>query len=249
MRLPNSKTMFLNTVNDVRCMHVTSASLPPSTTMSESPPPPFLLFVMIDELCWELVKYLRVPDLFRLRCLTRFMKLLVDAVLPRRFSINRSLRDYFNHPDAFRLLQARTGAVISGSFARNFFTVDFRTRPALDLYVSYEAASAVGTWLEVNGYQFSPFGARLHSMAHQSMQAPNYGWHAGDFLNAVRRMRAHLHTPNFYINGVLGVFEFIKVVDGHPRRVQLVAVRCSPAETILSFDSSTRIFFSHMTCY
>lgn len=86
-------------------------------------------------------------------------------------------------------------------------------------------------------------------MAHQSMQAPNYGWHVGDFLNAVRRMRAHLHTPNFYINGVLGVFEFIKVVDGHPRRVQLVAVRCSPAETILSFDSSTRMFFSHMTCY
>lgn len=207
--------------------------------MSDSPQPPLIVFLSIDELAWEILKHVRVPDLLRLRRVNHFLKRLVKRVRPRRFSITTSLAYYFNDPDAFRKLQAHTGAVISGSFALNFFLPHGRAHPDLDVYVSFEAAETVGRWLFMNGFELNPFGALFHSTNHVNViQTPAYGSDVAAFVNAVRRLRNQSVAENFYIRGVMGVFEFVKSVDGQARKVELVVVRRSPMETILDFNSS-----------
>ncbi|KAI0788936.1 hypothetical protein BC629DRAFT_1266338, partial [Irpex lacteus] len=183
---------------------------------------------------------LSTPDFFCLGRVNSYLKKLTESCVSRRFQINRSLMYYFDCPNSFRLLQAQTGAVIAGSFALNFFTLDFSTRPDLDVYVSFEAGESVGTWLERNGYQFSPSGSRYHSTNHGGQVAAPP--HPAHFIHAIRNVGSFI-PDNFYVHGVMGVFEFIREVEGSVRRVQLVAVRRSPIETILRFDSTCALNF------
>ena len=65
--------------------------------------------------------------------------------------------------------------------------------------------------------------------------------HAAHFEYALRKDPNKSHMANFLVHGVHGVFEFVRLVEGRLRRVQLVVVRRSPIETILRFSSSEYI--------
>ena len=73
------------------------------------------------------------------------------------FSINRSLLRFFEAPVAFRAHQARTNALISGSFALQFFDRGIYEGSDLDVFCAYrEDDPALGLWLLAEGYVFVP---------------------------------------------------------------------------------------------
>ncbi|EJD38118.1 hypothetical protein AURDEDRAFT_38004, partial [Auricularia subglabra TFB-10046 SS5] len=74
------------------------------------------------------------------------------AILHRLFDVRAALLRFFDDPDAFRVLQSRTGLLVSGSTAlqllgrRSFGCTD------LDLYVEQHAAVVVTWWLSMHDY-------------------------------------------------------------------------------------------------
>ncbi|KIJ33308.1 hypothetical protein M422DRAFT_183470 [Sphaerobolus stellatus SS14] len=72
------------------------------------------------------------------------------------YDVNRILRRFFSDPIAFRSLQARTGTLISGSVAVQFFARTIWTDSDLDLYVPPESVTAVSKWLQKNSYSLFP---------------------------------------------------------------------------------------------
>lgn len=68
----------------------------------------------------EILTYLSVATLYRLSYTCRTHYDLVTDYMLHIFNINHQLRDYFTDPLSFRELQARTGMIISGSFALQF---------------------------------------------------------------------------------------------------------------------------------
>ncbi|KAI0696059.1 hypothetical protein C8T65DRAFT_615610, partial [Cerioporus squamosus] len=71
----------------------------------------------------------------------------------RAYNIDRRLRRYFSDPLAFRALMSRTGLLISGSFALQFFDRSFYPNSDLDLYVwTDESVIEAGNWLKTEGY-------------------------------------------------------------------------------------------------
>ncbi|KAI0084093.1 hypothetical protein BDY19DRAFT_898994, partial [Irpex rosettiformis] len=68
------------------------------------------------------------------------------------YSINRQLLRFFDDPSAFRILQAQTGVIISGSFALQFFTQTIVSEDDLDIYAVTTARSEIGAWLLANSY-------------------------------------------------------------------------------------------------
>ena len=75
----------------------------------------------------------------------------VHAFLKRTFDINRSLLRFFLDPISFRSMQARTGTLISGSFALQFFDRTFYPDSDLDLYLYDGKEQEVTVWMEQIG--------------------------------------------------------------------------------------------------
>lgn len=80
----------------------------------------------------KILSYLSPASLIRLG---RASKLTLNAVQDfsyRAFDINCSPSRFISDPIAFRILQARTGTVVSGSFALQFFDRTFYPESDLD---------------------------------------------------------------------------------------------------------------------
>ena len=91
---------------------------------------------------------------------SRTCRIALDVVqnhyIPAAFSINRILSRYFTEPLAFRAVQARTGTLISGSTALQFFTRTVYPNSDLDLYISTQHVFDLIQWLVERGYTFVP---------------------------------------------------------------------------------------------
>ncbi|KIJ48797.1 hypothetical protein M422DRAFT_247154 [Sphaerobolus stellatus SS14] len=72
------------------------------------------------------------------------------------YDVNKILRHFFSDPIAFCTLQARTGTLISGSIAVQFFTGTIWTNSDLDLYVPPKSVTAVSKWMEAQSYALLP---------------------------------------------------------------------------------------------
>lgn len=188
----------------------------------------------IDEYAWAILSHLNLPDYYVITRLNKHFQKLVPLTLSRRFPIHRRLLYFFDDPTSFRLLQAQTGLVISGSFVLQFFLTEHWASADLDLYVSIEGSEIVGQWLLTNGYHFSPHGPNFHPVTGQVTDPGQ----PEDFFHAIRTLQSAHLPDDFYVYGVAGVFNFTREVRGIPRKVQLITVHRSPIETILNFHSS-----------
>ncbi|KZT06562.1 uncharacterized protein LAESUDRAFT_700451 [Laetiporus sulphureus 93-53] len=143
--------------------------------------------------------------------------------MTRAYDINHHLLRFFDEPTKFRSLQARTGTLISGSFALQFFDRTVYPESDLDLYVHLPRRKEVGHWLLAEGYSFAP----------NTKQDP-------DFDNAVDDERILVRDGIYTMRGVAAVFTFTKKVRDTETecKVQLVIGSNSPMEIILSFHST-----------
>ena len=81
---------------------------------------------------------------------------IVCSYIKRVFNIDRILSRFFADPVAFRALQARTGTLISGSSALQFFARTFYPESDLDLYIHSNWLPDVVEWMVQEGYVFVP---------------------------------------------------------------------------------------------
>lgn len=95
-------------------------------------------------------------DLLRLSRTCRTAHEAVNWYIPFSFNVNRHIAPYFSDPLAFRSLQARTGMLISGSTALQFFSEKSWSGSDLDLYVPLKSKETVCRWVLGEGYTFKP---------------------------------------------------------------------------------------------
>ncbi len=186
--------------------------------------------ILTNHVLYDLVFEASSPgSLFRLRRTCRLGRTAVDDYLPRAFKINSHFERFFDNPEAFRSLQARTATLVSGSSALQFFNRTTYEGSDLDLYTYYQHRQEVGQWLIQNGYVFQP----------NSMQD-------SDPDTALRKCvdLEDLHDRlKYHMKGVAYVFTFTKPSPRDASKklqVQVVVASsyASPMAVILNFHSS-----------
>ncbi|GJE97275.1 hypothetical protein PsYK624_134910 [Phanerochaete sordida] len=210
---------------------------PASTTFTE--------YVLKNGPLLDLILWFSTPA--TMLCLSRACRRAHAAArshIARCFNVHTHLSRYFASPQAFRELQERTGTLISGSTALQFFN---RTRYAsadLDLYCTYDARAEVGWWLiERAGYTFHP-----------NHRQDSY---FGLALDEARPPGAPVEEDRYgNLNGISAVYCFrrrVEDADGRDREVevQLIVAYLNPMEAVLSFHSTVVlnvISYSHAYC-
>lgn len=81
---------------------------------------------------------------------------LVKSYVKRAWNVDHHLGHFFFQPRAFRALQARTGTLVSGSNALQFFDRSYYPGSDLDLYLHCGREREVGAFLLAEGYAFRP---------------------------------------------------------------------------------------------
>ncbi|KAI9068490.1 hypothetical protein FKP32DRAFT_1561581, partial [Trametes sanguinea] len=145
-----------------------------------------------------------------------------DAVrdyMARAFDINATLTRFFHDPVGFRCIQARTGTLIAGSVALQFFDRTSCPSSDLDLHVYLDHRVEIGLWLSRMGYNFAP----------RRGQDSVFTVAASDPM-----LSRTLHRA---MPGVYGVYTFSRDQPGHPR-VHVIAAKSAPMEVILAAHST-----------
>jgi hypothetical protein len=185
---------------------------------------------------------------------SKYAKAQGDAFFRCNFKINDHLSRFFLDPIGFRSLQQRTGALISGSFALQFFHHVEYPYSDLDLYVPWENTRAVGHWLMNNGYVFRLKYGRLTFDQVWCIFNTKHRWLTLD--KVLRDIKKHAlrnvssTTVSFSVGdgpyiwgGLLGAFDFFfHGSDGKILKVQLMPSLNSPVEAILQFHCSESFF-------
>ncbi|KAI0715462.1 hypothetical protein C8T65DRAFT_144725 [Cerioporus squamosus] len=152
----------------------------------------------------------------------RVAKQAVRHYFKRAFNVNRLLIRFFPDVLAFRTLQSRTGTLISGSVALQFFDRDFYPSSDLDLYVHMRHRREVGRWLLQYGYRFAPSSNQ-----------------AADFEAAATEALSGIGTAPYGMPGVAAIMNFIRCSDvSEDLKVQLIISRKTPMEVVLGFHST-----------
>ncbi|KAI0659026.1 hypothetical protein C8Q70DRAFT_916411 [Cubamyces menziesii] len=178
-------------------------------------------------------------SLLRFRRVSRAAQQAVQDYMDRAFNVNKRLSRYFRDPLAFRSLQARTAAIVSGSFALQFFDRTYYPESDLDIYTHPERSLLdVGLYLQSEGYTFEP-----------------YSWQQGRWRDEVdqlcTRMNAHVDALEnedevselYDMKGTRAVYTFVRdPTPGAPaattRKVQIIVARSTPLRALLDFHSS-----------
>ena len=136
------------------------------------------------------------------------------------FDINRTLRRFLPDPIEFRCLQARTGTLVSGSVALQFFDRTYYPSSDLDLYVYMSCRREVGIWLLSQGFTFTPSQRQLPV-----------------FQEAVLDLR-RTNFLTYAMPGVSAIYTFHREVPPTRVKVQVIVACRAPMEIILGFHSS-----------
>ncbi|KAF7977633.1 hypothetical protein HWV62_3040 [Athelia sp. TMB] len=161
--------------------------------------------------------------------------LIVKAWFVRAYNINTHLRNFYCEPQKFRSLQARTGALISGSNALQFFD---RT--------VYTNIRGEGTDMDV----FANPG-HSHEICHHLIDVQGYTFRGGDGPRLGPTSHADDQDTRFIMAGrepipsqyskksVHAVLLFEKTAgDGAIRKVQVIIAMHSACHAVLNFHSS-----------
>ena len=189
-------------------------------------------------------------SLLRFRRVSRAAQQAVQDYMDRAFNVNKHLSRYFRDPLAFRSLQARTAAIVSGSFALQFFDRTYYPESDLDIYTHPERSLLdVGLYLQSEGYTFEP-----------------YSWQQGRWRDEVdqlcTRMNAHVDALEnedevselYDMKGTRAVYTFVRdPAPGAPaattRKVQIIVARSTPLRALLDFHSSMLSACTALTKY
>lgn len=131
--------------------------------------------------------------------------------------MNASLARFFPDPLGFRSLQARTGTLVSGSFALQFFDRAFYPNTNLDVYVYSQHRREVGNWVLTMGYTFIP-SQRQASCFDTASISPLHLYYAT------------LDVPT--------AFTFERRVSGSLLKVRIIVALKTPMEIVLGSHSS-----------
>lgn len=154
----------------------------------------------------------------------------------RAFSINRHLLRFFSDPIGFRSLQARTGTLISGSNALQFFDRSFYPESDLDLYTHPGHTREVGLWLIHEGYQFVPSPSQEGSF--EELVGNDWDGLARRYYQDIDE---DMQTGQQYrVSGVQAIFSFTKIAAGKELKVQIMEAKTTPLQCILGFHSGTQ---------
>ena len=157
-----------------------------------------------------------------------------DKYLKRTFDIDKKLCSFFQHPTGFRALQRRTGMLISGSFALQFFDRTTYPNSDLDLYVDARFAAEVVDWLLEEEYTFQ--SNRRHPTLEDALLSITKG--VGEPLSDTAIL-SHQQGDAYGPPGVITVITFNKIdSDSSVKIVQVMAALRTPIEVILRFHSS-----------
>jgi hypothetical protein len=190
-------------------------------------------------ICDVLFAYCSPATLFRVSRTCRLGRQAIQDYFARAYDINDLFSKFFQDVPAFRRLQARTEAVVSGSLALQFLD---RTRYAeadCDLYVHSKHARWIGEWIMANNgagktYQFvsSERQPSAFNDAVDEMRARWIGFdsHRGRDTN----LEGDEHT--YVSDHVTGVFTFVSGDNG--AIVQMIATNSNPVDAIMHFHSS-----------
>ncbi|PPQ97600.1 LOW QUALITY PROTEIN: hypothetical protein CVT26_002399 [Gymnopilus dilepis] len=141
---------------------------------------------------------------------------------------NWRYRQYFAHVHAFRRLLRRCDALVSGSFALQYFERKRYINSDMDIYLRTGGVIEMCDWLKKEGYRCTDRGA-AYGQASRTQHV----------IRAVTS-RGPEHGP------LLGVYSFqrmVATIEGHVEvmKIQLIVVDTSPIEHILfEFHSSER---------
>ncbi|KAJ8081047.1 hypothetical protein PM082_017887 [Marasmius tenuissimus] len=147
----------------------------------------------------------------------------------RALCIYRLLSRFFTEDEVrqFRVVQAQTGTLISGSTALQFFNRVAYLDSDLDLYVEHCYCKPVASFLRRIGYKYEPRGTQNPSLSMEIM------YRSDD-------LRHGIGTPyddepqNQSERGFAGVFNMIR----GRRKVQLITAKYSAMDIILNFHST-----------
>lgn len=161
----------------------------------------------------------------------------VQNYIPFAFNIDRILSRYFTDPLAFRALQARTGTLISGSSALQFFARTVYPKSDLDLYISPNQLLTVVQWLVEQGYTFIPRIVQPASWKKAVKKARR--------IASTTNLHAEVLGEEFYTHpSICAVLTLVKpsssdpLQEGSQRKIQCVVGRGNPMRVILAFHSS-----------
>lgn len=185
-------------------------------------------------------------NIFRVGRTSRLAQLAVKDYKKRAWDIDKHLRRYFTDPTGFRVLQAQTSAVISGSSALQFLDRDFYPDSDLDLYVDIKDAATVCSWIEEHGgkgYYLKP-----------SDLQKKYGWestqvildHFGENVFPLDSDAPHNDEEEaqdwgvYAENAMKAVLNYWSDKDAasKPIQVQVIVGKSTPLGSILNFHSS-----------
>ncbi|KAL5514377.1 hypothetical protein ACEPAG_2465 [Sanghuangporus baumii] len=155
--------------------------------------------------------------------------------MDRVFDINKHLKRFFSYPLSFRVMQAQTGAIVSGSSALQFMGRMVYPQSDLDIFVAIRNAQEVCDWIVYHGgkgYRFTPTDRQV----------------ARGILDVATALEIHgcndqyEHNPiatedwNFYCKNKRAVLNFMSEDD--ERCVQVIVTHNTPMECVLSFHST-----------
>ncbi|KAH8092515.1 hypothetical protein BXZ70DRAFT_951211 [Cristinia sonorae] len=173
-----------------------------------------------------IIFYLTPLEFLRLSRTCKLVHSIVRSYIKRTFNINRFLSRFFTDPVSFRALQARTGTLISGSSALQFFDRTFYPKSDLDLYLQPFADREVAEWLFLDGFKFVPNATQ-----------PN------DWEDAIEEATTRLRNwnPMYPSRSIHAVFDFSKPSPHDPKVtliVQCMVSQTTPIEIIMLFHST-----------
>lgn len=202
----------------------------------------FASHIISNNIIHELLfSYMTPLEFFRLARTCQVAYGVVRSYIKRTFNVNRLLNRFFQDPLAFRSLQARTGMIIAGSLALQYFDRTHYPSSDLDLYLMPKAMVEVTAWLAEAGYEFEPYPEQppnLQDAMNALMDEPGT-----DFLTG-----AVLEHPLYPTRSIHGVYTFTKHPtnssgSNQPLKVQCIVSKASPMQVVFSFHSSTQLVF------
>lgn len=179
-----------------------------------------------DDLLFD---HLSPPDLLRYSRASKTAHWIVSSYMRRNFNLQKSIGRFFtkNQISQFRYLQSKSGMLISGSTALQFFERVLYPEFDLDIYVDNRYFKWIAIWLTNIGYTYE-------SRPGQDLaQALRMTTHV--FSRAIKFLPPS--TSEYSNFGVASVYNFHKS-DDLDCKIQLITSHHSPLELILKFHSS-----------
>lgn len=209
----------------------------------------FLCFVLENHSVYDsLFSCLSPGEIFRFRRVSKLAAEAVQSYLVRCYDINRHLGHFFDDPIAFRRCQFKTKALIAGSNALQFLDRTYYPEADLDVYVDIRFCEDLAEFMTSRGeYTFKPREGQAQTVE-AALEPALEAWSAGPGLIYplnLGNLQFGSNTSEYSSQGIGVVLNFVKQKsEVETLNVQLIAAARSPLDCILSFHSSTSLYFS-----